>query len=191
MLTLYGSVTSPYVRRLRILMEGKDFEFSNIHLFNPEDRKMLTEKNPTLKIPMLQDGDAVIYDSRVIFRYLSDKLDLPAITWEQENLLTVIDSANDSFVQMFILSNSEFDTSDDRLYFNLQRERIGVVFKTLEAEVQKGTFDNWDYPAICLYCMLDWVTFRNLYDYSEYEALNKFYAANSDRSIVKETIPHD
>lgn len=191
MITLYGSVTSPYVRRLRILLEDHDYEFSNVQLFNPEHRSMLKEKNPTLKIPMLQDGEKVIFDSRVIFRYVTEKLGLPAISWEQENLLTLIDSANDSLVQMYILSNSGIDTSEDLLYFNVQRERLGEVFQALEKEAQNGAFNHWDYPAICLYCMLDWINFRNLYDFSGYVAVSKFYADNKERSIVKETVPHD
>ena len=37
--------------------------------------------NPTRKVPMLQDGELVIFDSGVIFRYLCQKLQLPALSW--------------------------------------------------------------------------------------------------------------
>jgi glutathione S-transferase len=118
MLKLYGSTTSPYVRRLRIWLANTDHEFINLKIFSEQDRQLLAAKNPTMKIPMLEDvTDDVtrgIFDSRIIYRYLTDKFDDPLLSWEQENQLTLIDSANDSLVQMFILSNSDIQPKRTR-----------------------------------------------------------------------------
>ena len=117
MLKLYGSITSPYVRRLRIWLANTEHEFINLQIFAEQDRQLLAAKNPTMKIPMLEDvtddSVRVIYDSRIIYRYLTDKFDDPLLNWEQENQLTLIDSANDSLVQMFILSNSDIQPDED------------------------------------------------------------------------------
>ena len=73
MLTLYGSLPSPYVRRIRILLDGKDFEFVPMNIFEEKQRAFLISKNPTLKIPMLEDDGKFIFDSNTIYRYLQEK----------------------------------------------------------------------------------------------------------------------
>lgn len=189
MLTLFGSVTSPYVRRLRMVLDGQDYQFREMELFGKEDRQLLIEKNPTLKIPMLADDEQFIFDSRTIFRYLTEKFSWTPLSWLQENQLTVIDSANDSLVQMFILFRSGLDTNEDLLYFNLQRERIGVVYQDLDSKVANGEFANWDFPSMCLFCMLDWVAFRELISFADYPNLVKFHTQHKALPIVSETAP--
>lgn len=129
---LFGSTTSPYVRRIRILLDEQPHEFVPVNIFAPADRVTFAEQNPTLKLPMLKDGKQVIFDSGVIFEYLADKLKLQALTWDQKNLLSAIDSANDSLVQMMILSRSGIDIHQDVMYFNVQRERCEKVFAYLD-----------------------------------------------------------
>jgi len=66
---LLGSTTSPFVRRLRIYLDGKDYDFVNLDIFQEEDRKYLTENNPAQKIPALLDNGECIYDSRFFKRH--------------------------------------------------------------------------------------------------------------------------
>ena len=68
---LYGSNTSPYVRRLQIWLANDEYEFVELDIMSEEGHQILKAKNPTLKVPMLYDGEQPIYDSRVIFRYLN------------------------------------------------------------------------------------------------------------------------
>ena len=100
MLTLYGSTTSPYVRRLRILLKDQDYQFVNLNIFDVEGRAELKKLNPTMKVPMLEHDGQMLFDSRVIFRYLSQSVLEHPLTWPQENALTLIDSANDTLVQI-------------------------------------------------------------------------------------------
>jgi glutathione S-transferase len=190
---LLGSTTSPFVRRLRLYsaqLNITNFDFVNLDIFaNSQDRQLLTEKNPAQKVPALLDEDQCISDSRVIFRYLSQKYQQPSLTWPQENLLTVIDAANDSLISLFLLKRSGLDTSEDRFFFNLQHERVEKTFLALDQAVKKGEFEQWHYPAICLYCLLDWVEFRQLYDFNSLVDLVEFYQVNSNNDGVKETDP--
>ncbi|MDF2178526.1 glutathione S-transferase family protein [Aliiglaciecola sp. CAU 1673] len=189
MLTIYGSTTSPFVRRLRLLLANTEHQFINMQIFSGADRELLASQNPTLKIPMLKDEDQLIYDSRVIFRYLSDKFDYASLNWEQENLLTLIDSANDSLVQMLLLQRSDIDTKADKLYFNLQRERVDTILKHLNKLVEQGDFAAWDYPSICLYSLVDWIEFRELHDLSAMPSLLAFQQRHHDRIEVTSTDP--
>lgn len=193
MLKLYGSTTSPYVRRIRIWLANTQHEFVNLQIFAEQDREQLIAKNPTMKIPMLEDvmdGKAqVIYDSRVIYRYLTDKFADPALSWEQENQLTLIDSANDSLVQMFILSNSDIEADADKLFFKLQKERVNAVLVQLNEQVASGVFSSWNYPAVCLYCLIDWIEFRKLHNMQGLTYLLEFHDENSQRIEVTATDP--
>ncbi|CCQ11489.1 Glutathione S-transferase, N-terminal domain [Pseudoalteromonas luteoviolacea B = ATCC 29581] len=170
---LYGSDTSPYARRLRIWLEAEKLPFNYTHLdiFSTEGRAVLREHNPAKKIPFLVDGSTVICDSNVIFRYVSQKFQLSALTWQQENALTYINACNDSFVELLLCQRSGFNTNDDKLFFNLQRERVASLLELLDKECIKPSFINCSYLAISLYCLLDWIAFRSLWPMDNYPAL--------------------
>ncbi|SFX06331.1 glutathione S-transferase family protein [Marinospirillum alkaliphilum] len=186
---LYGSATSPYVRRLRIWLEHADYEFVAMDIFLPEGRKQLEAVSPARKIPLLQLGKDTIYDSRVIFYHLNDRLQRETVGVREDNQLTLIDEANTAFVQLFLLKKSGVDVDQDALYFNLQRERINNLMMHLEGMVSSGHFDNWNYPAICLYCLLDWIDFREQFQLESTPALKTFRDANTEREYVISTDP--
>lgn len=186
---LIGSTTSPYVRRLRMWMSEIEHGFEQVDIFNSADRARLVDSNPTLKVPMLEDDGRIIFDSGAIYRYLTKKLNKPELNWEQTNLLTLIDSANDSLVQMFLLSRSEIDTTADKLYFRLQRERFDIIFNELDKAAGKGAFVQWNYATVSLFCLLDWVSFRERYDYSGLSNLVAFHQSASDNKEAQTTDP--
>ncbi len=188
-LQLLGSTTSPFVRRIRLYFQGLNYDFVNLDIFSEEGREILSKNNPTQKVPALLDGDLCIYDSRVIFRYLSEKLELPNISWPQENLLTLIDGANDSLVTILLSKRSNLDVNEDKLFFNLQHERVNKILTVLNQEAKKGVFTQWHYPSVCLFCLLDWLTFRELADLTPFAALQEFYQQGMLQSGVKETDP--
>ena len=186
---LYGSTTSPYVRRIRLWLNDTDYEFVNMDIFAGPGRALLKEKNPALKVPALEDGEQMVFDSRVIFRYLQTKSSAAPLTWEQENLLTLIDAANDSFVQLMMLKRSGVEQDRELLFFRLQLERIETALTTLNTHAEQGDFSQWDYPTICLFCLIDWVSFRELWGFAAYPALQALWKTYQDDSIIKATDP--
>lgn len=186
---LIGSGPSPYVRRLRLWLEGDTYEFVNLDIYSPKGRAELKRYTPAMKIPVLVDGDQTIYDSRVIHRYLNEKLQRETLSWEQQNALTLIDAANDSFVTTLLLKRSGIDPSQNMLIMNLQRERLVETMALLEQKVAEGEFADWQYPAICLYCLLDWIDFRELYTLTDMPNLAAFHQRAAEREIVQQTDP--
>ena len=190
---LYGSITSPYVRRLRILLAGQDYEFEAVNIFGQE-RSKLKEVNPTLKIPMFEDkSDAsvpLLLDSNIIYEYIADKLSIPALTWHQKNDLALINSCNDSLVNMMILTRSKVDVNEDKLYFNIQRERCITTFDYFEKKLEANQFD-WDYIAISFLVLVEWAQFRGLFDFNNYPAILNFIAHCQNQPGVRETKPQD
>lgn len=68
---LIGSLTSPYVRKVRVVMADKklDFSFEQENVWSPDTS--IQQVNPLGKVPCLvmEDG-STLYDSRVIAEYL-------------------------------------------------------------------------------------------------------------------------
>ena len=68
---LLGSSSSPYVRKVRVVMAEKKLDF----VFVPEDvwseQTTISESNPLGKVPCLvMEGGEALFDSRVIVEYL-------------------------------------------------------------------------------------------------------------------------
>lgn len=186
---LYGSFTSPYVRRLRLILMDVNYDMIDAPTSSVEGRAILRKLNPTMKIPMFEDNGLVLCDSTVIAQYLHEKLARPYLSIPQLNLLKIIDGITDSYIQLFLLDKSGFDTTDDKMYFNLQHERIERSFKYLENVVADKHISatDWNYLSISLYTSLDWVKVRKLHDFSHLEAIQSFYTTVSQRKDVKST----
>lgn len=185
---LIGATASPYVRRIRLLLADRPYQFVDLDIYD-KDRAQLRHSNPALRIPTLQDGERTVHDSRVIFRYLSAKFGLPPLDWDEENLLTLIDAANDSLVMLRQLQVSGLDIDRDLLFFNLQRERVASSLRELDRLVDEGRFAEWRYPAICLYCLIDWIEFRQLPTFAGIESLMQFREHHRTRPAVAATDP--
>ena len=68
---LIGSLTSPYVCKVRIVLAEKklDYQFVTEDVWSASTR--ITESNPLGKVPcLIMDGHEAVFDSRVIVEYL-------------------------------------------------------------------------------------------------------------------------
>ena len=67
---LIGSLTSPYVRKVRIVMAEKKLDFQLL-LEDPWGTEEVLKSNPLGKVPCLvMEGGEAVFDSRVIVEYL-------------------------------------------------------------------------------------------------------------------------
>lgn len=191
---IYGNTTSPYVRRLRVLLAEYKHEFEFINIFG-EDRARIKEINPTLKIPMFEDLDApelpILLDSQVAFQYLEKKLNLKPLTIEQQNELALINSCNEAFVNQLILKRSGADINENKLYFNIQKERINSSFEYFEKRCKEGAYNSWNYVSMSLLILIEWVEFRSLFSIEDYPRLKTFVVDNQLKPGVKDTKPSE
>jgi glutathione S-transferase len=68
---LIGATTSPYVRKVRVVMAEKklDYQFVTENVWVPETT--ITQSNPLGKVPcLIMEGGEALFDSRVIVEYL-------------------------------------------------------------------------------------------------------------------------
>ncbi len=72
---LYGSIVSPYVRKVATVLDLKDISYK-IEVMIPfleKDKQKLLQMNPLGKVPIYQDGSFMLSDSSVICAYLEKK----------------------------------------------------------------------------------------------------------------------
>ncbi|MCY0965741.1 glutathione S-transferase family protein [Parathalassolituus penaei] len=186
---LYGSLASPFVRRIRLLLENIDYELREVDVLKPDTRALFAAITPIRKMPVLDDHGQRIFDSHTIQLHLSRTLGLPDLSIDQYNQISVIDAVCDSLVVLLMGKRSDLPVQEDRLMFTLQRERITDSLAWLEETARTGAFDDWHYPTICLICLYDWARFRQLLDFNTYPALQAAVNRFAERPSVVATQP--
>lgn len=214
MFKLYGHDTSPYVRRIRVLLAelGVPFERDS-RSWTVADADVL-KLNPMLRVPALAatrpDGSSqLLLDSQIIAAFLYEQaqadgyspasadpppassLFAPASRWDDENLLSMIDAANDSMINVFVL---ELDgiTREQSPYLQRQGSRTESCLRALDEKlgaqstVHAGRFS---YVDIALTCALDWMIFRDRYPVQQHANLSRFLAEHANRPSLASTHP--
>ncbi|GLS24919.1 glutathione S-transferase family protein [Marinibactrum halimedae] len=188
-ITLYGSLPSPYVRRIRLLLESMEYEFKAVNVYDDATRAEFSDISPLRKLPFLTDGDKEIFDSHVISEYVRKLKGLPETTLDEHNLISALDAVTDSLIILLMAQRSGLDATPETLLFKLQLERVPVTLHWLNQQAQAGAFTEWNLATIALICMVDWVIFRELYDLTPYENLLTARAQFASKEIVKSTFP--
>ena len=159
--TLYGSKTSPFVRRIRMLLNEIPFTLNEMDIYGA-DKERIKEINPVNQIPVLEDGEQKVWDSRQIFYYLNNKHHFQKMTLDDENTLTAIDGAINGGVALFLFKRSGIDLNSDLMLIERHKTRIQLVLHYLKPRIETDLKDNWNFLSMSLYSFLDWATFREM-----------------------------
>lgn len=159
---LYGSQTSPFVRRIRLLLGETPHEFKEINPYDDQGASELNKINPINQIPLMIANGQTIWDSRQIFNYLNSFHRYQNMDWDDENMLTAIDGAISSAVTLLLMKRSGLDIETDAMFINRQKARIESVLDYLKPYIKGDALKRWDFHAMTLYSFLDWAVFRNL-----------------------------
>jgi len=188
-ITLYGSLPSPYVRRIRMHLDDTPYQFSAVNIYDDAERAKFSEITPVKKLPVLVDGDSPIFDSHIISQHINQLRNLNELNLIQHNLISAIDAVTDSLIILFMGKKSNLNVNTDTLLFKLQLERIPASLQWLNQQAKQGDFNNWDLCSIALVSLIDWAEFRELYEFSDYPALLAARDAHATRDIARSTAP--
>ena len=187
---LLGSLTSPYVRRLRLYLKDVPYEFELVNYLEAADDARLATYNPIRRIPVLVVNGEAIWESRVIYRHLQTALSRPVLTLAEENAVSAIDTLQDQLIQPFLLRRFAHPVDTTNGYYQRQEARKISLLAYLAEEVTRGTFGRWDYPSMSLYCLLDWALFRGSLVVADLSpALLSFQKANLGQPLITDTDP--
>ena len=73
MLTLYDAPRCPYCARVRIVLAEKQVEYETVEIDLTDRPAWLYDKNPTGKVPVLEDNGWVLPESAVIAEFLDER----------------------------------------------------------------------------------------------------------------------
>jgi len=82
MIKLYDFPRCPFCRKVRITLLEKEIEYQNIFVdLNKKEQKKpeFLKLNPIGKVPVLVDGDNIIYESSVINEYIEETFPEPPL----------------------------------------------------------------------------------------------------------------
>lgn len=187
---LLGSLTSPFVRRLRLYLSEIPYEFEIVNYLESDQDARLSAVNPLKRIPVLLINGEALWESRVIFEYFRQKQGHPSLSMTEENIVSAIDTLQDQLIQPFLMQRSGHPVDRQNPYFLRVADRQRLILSYLEQQAESGHLRRWDYPAMSLYAMLDWAEFRKLLPQSELgPALLCFVKDSATRPLVPETDP--
>jgi len=201
---LIGSTSSPYVRKVRVVMAEKrlDYEFVQEDVW--ADDTTIATSNPLGKVPCLvMDGGDAMFDSRVIVEYLDTlspvgKL-IPASGRERAEVKTweaLADGVMDAGVlwRMEAVWPKRADSERSQAWMDRQRGKIEAGI----AAMAKGLGDkpfcsgiHLSLSDIAVVCALDWIGFRfpDLDWRAEHPSLARLCDKLHQRPSIKDTAP--
>ena len=201
---LIGAVTSPYVRKVRVVMAEKklDYQFVQEDVWSAETT--IAESNPLGKVPCLvMEGGEALFDSRVIVEYLDTlspvgKL-IPAVGRERAEVKTweaLADGVLDAAILARLEANWAGRSKTQRSQAWIDRQ-IGKV----EASVKAMNLGLGDKPFcagihltladIAVGCALGYLDFRfpDIDWRTPYPNLEKLYAKLVQRPSFQDSKP--
>jgi glutathione S-transferase len=200
---LIGSHTSPFARKVRIVLAEKKIEYDFVidSPWLPESQ--VSQFNPLGKIPVLVlDDQTPLFDSRVIVEYIdnvtpNNKL-FPAPNRERTEIKRwealadgICDAAANAFLEA---KRPKGQKSND--WIERQRQKITLSLKFMADELGEKPFctgTHFSMADIAVGTALGYLAFRfaDINWPETYPNLEKLYAKLMQRPSFVDTVPHD
>jgi glutathione S-transferase len=169
---LIGSLTSPYVRKVRVVLAEKKLDY-NFVLEDVWNSDAILASNPLGKVPVLvMEGGEAVFDSRVIVEYVdtlspvgklipqSGRERVEVRTWE-----ALADGLLDAAVSMRLEKTwkGRADSERSQAWIDRQRLRVDGALKSISQGLGEKPFcvgTHFSLADIAVGCALGWLDFR-------------------------------
>ncbi|HBF51297.1 MAG TPA: glutathione S-transferase [Massilia sp.] len=201
---LIGSTTSPYVRKVRVVMAEKklDYAFELDNVWASTTQVHLS--NPLGKVPCLvmEDGSA-LYDSRVIAEYLDtltpvckllppngrDRADVKV--WE-----ALADGVLDAAVLVRLERTLRPQEQQSPQWIARQLGKVTAGLQVMSDKLGDGAFcmgKNYSLADVAVGCALGWLTFRfpEIDWRGDHANLARLHDKLAERASFKDTVPFE
>lgn len=176
MIRLYGSFTSPFVRRVAYVIQILELTYHQVDTMAERGQEELRKKSPIWKVPLVEIDGVRLWDSRTIIEYLFEKNGAGSFRlpkgegkWREANLIQAVDAALESAINVFYLAKDGIQPSDST-YLKKQQDRVHSILEWIKTELNENYFTSekkLGLSELVLYTTLDWLRFRNAYPVSE------------------------
>lgn len=201
MMQLLYAPASPYVRKVRVMLEelGRQDEVALVEVKTgpktpaPE----VAQAHALKKIPALVRPDGcTLYDSRVITRYLDERAGGTFYPhdriWETLTLEATGDGIMDAAVLMVYEGRCRPEDKQDRGWLEAQWGKIENALDVLNTRWMRHLAGPLDAGGISVACALGYLDFRHAERgwRKGRGALDDWFGVVSERPSMKETLPH-
>lgn len=199
---LIGSITSPFVRKVRVVMAEKklDYTFLQENVWAPETT--IQQSNPLGKVPclLMEDGGAM-FDSRVIVEYLDTltpvgKL-IPANGRERAEVKcweALADGILDAAILVRLEKTLRPAEKQSQEWMDRQMSKVHAGLKSLSSGLGEAPFCSGNHLTLAdvsVACALGWLSFRfpEIDWRGDFPNLAKLFDKLSERASFKDTLP--
>jgi glutathione S-transferase len=199
---LIGSLASPYVRKVRVVMAEKklDYEFVLEDVWAASST--IQQSNPLGKVPSLimEDGGAM-FDSRVIVEYMDTltpvcKL-IPVQSRERAEVKcweALADGVVDAAVLIRLEKTMRAEDRQSQAWIDRQMSKVHAGLKAMSAGLGETPFcagNHYTLADVATGCALGWLAFRfpEIDWRNDYVNLAKLFDKLSERPSFKDTAP--
>ena len=196
---LYGTLTSPYVRKSRVLIEEKGLPVEFVVADPLKEGSPIVGWNPLGKVPVLEVGPgSYLFDSDIVARYL-DRLDGPRLElregeaywkaqWWQALGNGIIDAVVGRVTEMRRLPRTQWPEQTAR-----EEQRVHRAIDAAEHECTGSRFlvgKTFTLADIVLGVALQYTDFRYPHDWrARAPKIARWYAGIVKRKSFKKTLP--
>lgn len=198
MIRLYGSFTSPFVRRVRYVAQILGLTYQQIDTMTEKGQAELRSKTPLWKVPFVEVDGIQLWDSHAIIDYLIEKngtgdLRIPSDSekWRESNILHAIDTAVESSINVFYLSKDGI-TASQSSYIKKQQDRVHSILEWVKTNLRGNHFTSdkrMGLTELALFTSLDWMQFRNTYPVATDPVWSEFLEFHSQDENLRNTKP--
>lgn len=195
---LYGTFTSPFVRRVRVIAHELGRELAMTDTRTPEGEAAWHRLAPLRKVPVLELGGEALFDSHAIVDLLlAQHGPGPLRPWRAENrivegnLIHAVDGALESAIRLFYLRRDGVDWAQIP-YMRVEADRVQRILTWLEGQVRGA----WCTPEpgfglaeLALTTTLEWMHVRGGVGLESFTNLVAFMSAHAERPSLAATRP--
>lgn len=184
---LYGTTTSPFVRRVRIVAAELGVPFEMVSTATEAGMAEMRAHSPIGKVPVAVIDGEVIFDSHVIIDRLIGTHGRGALgerdRWREANLVSAVDGALEAAINLFYLRRDKV-AIEGSPYEQRLLARIAAVLAWLGEQLEpdgRGFGPGLGLAEIALVITLDWFEFRNTYPVALFGRVNSVRQAWAER----------
>lgn len=199
---LIGSIASPYVRKVRVVLAEKKLDCAFILEDVWSANTTIAQTNPLGKVPcLLMDDGSALYDSRVIAEYLDTltpvcKL-LPPNGRERAEVKVweaLADGVLDAAVLVRLEKTLRPEAQQSPEWIARQMGKVNTGLRVMSERLGEGAFcrsNQYTLADVAVGCALGWLAFRfpEIDWRGDYPNLARLFDKLSERQSFKDTVP--
>lgn len=195
---LHGTLTSPFVRRVRVLAHELGLDLHFVDTTTPDGQAALQRLTPLRKVPVLEVGGVGVLDSHAISTLLLSQhgpgpLRPPRASTQiaEDNMIHAIDGALEAAIRLFYLRRDNIDATAIP-YMVTERERVERTLTWLDGQV-RGPWcthlDGFGLAELALVTTIEWMQFRAISPLDAHRNLLAMAAEHGQRPSLRATRP--